>query len=793
MDQFICLINLEGKIIDINETAVKYMEETVDEVKGKMFWEGPWWEDETELIDCVKSAVEDAANGETVKFEKQHVNIRGRESYVEFSINHIRGSNGEIIYLMPIGYDVTKTRLQESELRESLKYQTLASRITSNFVKYTELSKAINESIPILGTILGAVAVKLEINDVTNVSASQTFQWQSDVILDSSFNPWEATDRKNIDEELKVKDSFLIYDHKTDNSEISDDNSILANTELLVHGVYCNEALIGKVSLLFNKAKTQTMRNHMPFIGIFTDVLSSTYEKNVLKTALVASKEEAVHANKMKTDFLTNMSHDLRVPLNTIIGMINLALHTPEEEKQRSFIKKAKRSTALMKRVIDDILDLSKIESNIIEIENKPFVLMELLENVIGSLAVEQKSRDVEFVVNIDPSLPDKITGDIHRLEQILNNLLTNAFESTSKGGVQLNVDLNDINVDEMQLSFSVIDSGPSMSITKMQLLNGGQYTSTSKLGEDIGLGLRISQQLVKRLGSDLNVDHVEKDGNVFNFGLTCGYERDKAPTSVISKRKALLYEQNEMSAKVLKGLLEQEGFNVESVQKSSAALAKIIRYYGSENYDYVFVDYRLGDQNGTRLIEEIHTKYSKLANKVVILVNPTAINQALSNFSYMGIKHVLAKPIIKSSLKSIICDTSVEAKKESLATEKPIEGYKILLAEDNKCNQIVAKHILKNAGARIDIVENGEKAIEQLKKEDYDIILMDIQMPVMDGYEASEEIISMKIDTPVIALTANAFKEEREKAFASGMKDFITKPIDDSELVRVISKWIKE
>ncbi|MFM2207282.1 MAG: hypothetical protein RL213_1257 [Bacteroidota bacterium] len=535
-------------------------------------------------------------------------------------------------------------------------------------------------------------------------------------------------------------------------------------------------------------------------------------ELNEKYDQMVALRKMADAANKAKSEFLANMSHEIRTPMNAIIGMNYLLRKTPLNEKQADYVSKVQVSASNLLRIIDDILDFSKIEAGKLTLENTNLYLEELISEVADAVNVKlQKSREVELITSIDPQIPPVIIGDSVRLRQVLLNLADNAAKFTSQGEIILSAKVASKLPYGIILHFSVRDTG--IGITKEQQkklfspFQQADLSTTRKFG-GTGLGLAICRRIVELMDGELEVTSEPGKGSDFHFhaffsNASPGISDDVKIESV-SGQRALLVDDSESSRLVIKEMLTTLGFKVLVAQDPYEAITIFKREYGgSDPITLMVVDWKMPGMDGLQLLNELRIKEG-LTVPAVLMVTAYGMEAVKEAVKEKKVDGMLLKPLNISSLNDTINSILYlkSGKKLLKNTEvKSIEMFrgllkesKVLLVEDNDINLELGIELLKDVGIRIDTARNGREALEKISAERYDAVLMDIQMPEMDGLTATTKIRESKANAnlPVIAMTAHAMKGEYEKSIAAGMNDHISKPIDPIVLYKALAKYIK-
>lgn len=753
----IALIDMNGVMVKLNEYGKNFVGYTQEEISSKPYFWIRFIPSGTRKN--VENIINEAKKNNLIeKKQNSWLSKKGEEKTFEWSNQIIRDSNNQPEYIITVGIDVTSEVLAQKEREQFQKQLALSAEMSG--LAFWELNLKTN---------------MFTLNDLyytflnTSIEKEGSYEFDVKTYLDA-FIPKKS-------QEILIK---VIHTAFTKNKDYQDNFEY----EMIRRDGETLQVLVNYFITYDEEGKPDKA---------YGTKFNLTKQKEKEKI-LIEAKKKAEYASKAKSEFLANMSHEIRTPLNGIIGLTNLVLETDLTELQKNYLKKSIVSSEALLHVINDILDYSKIESNKIELEHISFQLDKLLHQVSNLFIYEAQNKNVEFDCTIAPSIHNNLIGDPFRINQILINLVGNAIKFTHQGSIHISVNFEELKENSMKLNFSVKDTGIGISKEKQKKLfkNFSQVdTSNTREYGGSGLGLVISEKLAHLMGGEILVDSVEGKGSTFNFSTKVEFTTKDYVflTQDLKDKKVLIINNKKDTRELINQTLKTFDLNTRISRDGENALEIL----NSEKIDFVIVEWEVSNDNRIDFTNIINATHDNKNIKTIIVSSFDKREQLLSIAKTSNIKkdNILIEPFCSSTLLNILVSKSHVKIEKNKDENKLFAKGKVLLVEDNEINQLVAKHNLENIGLEVSTAINGLIAVQKVQKNHYDMIFMDLQMPVMDGFEASKKIREFSKDIPIIALTAAVMEEDLKMTKNAGMNEHLSKPIDMNKLKNVIKKYL--
>ncbi|MBI4690198.1 MAG: response regulator [Nitrospirae bacterium] len=584
-----------------------------------------------------------------------------------------------------------------------------------------------------------------------------------------------------------------------------------------IAGTHCGGVIQGQFAKKFTDCKECEVYKQAtaePIYEIRETFNNMMHILQITHNELITARYIAEESSRLKSEFLANMSHEIRTPMNGIIGMTSLALETELTDEQREYLKNVQESAYALLDIINNILDFSKIESGKLTLDITDFDLRLTVEGVVDTLAPQASEKGLELAYLIQHNIPSLIRGDSGRLRQVLLNLGSNAIKFTPKGEVTITAELMEESADTAMILFTVKDTGVGIPKEKQQTIFEAFVQSdgsTTRMYGGTGLGLTISKKLVNMMGGEIAVDSEQGKGSKFWFSLQFEKQKgehisDAAKVADLKGTKLLVADDSETNRIILVKMLESVGCEVKSVSSGAEAIKALKDAVRSKKpFNVLLLDMQMPGMNGEHTTIIIRNSL-EIKDTAIIIMTSIGSRADVAHLRELGCNGCLIKPIKQSLLLDAVAgviDTGGAGEKPGVLPgitrrtmiDKKIHDVGILVAEDNPINQKLITAMLKKAGYRVDVAGDGRIALDAIEKNNYDIILMDVQMPEIDGFEVTKIIRSKEKGerhNTIIAMTAHALKGDRERCIEAGMDDYIAKPINPRELFKIIENWIK-
>jgi two-component system, sensor histidine kinase and response regulator len=713
-------------------------------------------------------------------------------------------------------------KLAEKALKKRLAYEKMVADISTLAVMVEDLGTFMDSCLGIMAGSLDVCRIFIDAYNQRNETLDTAFEWKADGFpsakvyfhnIPAHYFKWvmDATIHNKI---VNITNIDLLPDGPGKNIlQAGEVKSFLAVP------LFLRDAYYGYMGFSECRGSRVWRDEDVDILTTISHIISRVFKSKQLEEELKTAKQMAEAGTLAKSEFLANMSHEIRTPMNGIIAATDLLLGQPFSDRARHFLKIIHNSAHSLLGIINDILDFSKIEAGKLNLDRAPFRLDDVLERVCDVFASHAASKGIEIVIDMDPDIPNALIGDSLRLQQVFTNLISNAIKFTKKGDVVIrgNIDHQDIASDpglnQIRLTFSIKDTGvgipPGARRRLFQPFSQLDATSTRKHG-GTGLGLCICKQLVEMMDGIIWVDSRVGEGTTFTF--TALFGRQKAAEeprmelpAELRNPNVLLVDDCAESRVVLEKMLNGFGLSVSSVSSGEEALETLSgEEPNARAVDLVMLDWLMPGMDGIETTRIIRQELK--LNLPIIMLTAFSEERVKRDAFRKGVNSFLAKPLSAPTLYHAILDAFG---KESLGTDNPqkapateatlykrqLKGVRVLLAEDNLANQEIVQAVLEDAGMVVAIAANGRAAVNIVREQVFDVVLMDVQMPEMDGFAATRVIRNLEApvrDIPIVAMTAHAMKGDEEKCLAAGMNGYVAKPLTQERLFRTLWRWTK-
>ena len=789
------------------DTSIRYISPSFEKLTGFAGAEViglkapyPWWPEESreEFESLLMKDMERGSN----LIERQLQKKNGERFWVEFnvvSVNH----NGTLEYLLLSWVDITERKQAETALKESEEKFSVTFRSSPEMIAVSNMKEG----------------KYIEVND----SYTRTTGYRREELIGhpvgeiNMFVDPEDADKmaRLMQEQGKIRNEE--YKFRMKSGEIR--NWLCSAEVITIGGDPCSIAVATDITE--RKIMEDELRKHRDHLeelvhkrtieleSLNSQLARELTERERIEGELRIAIKNADAANKAKSEFLARMSHEIRTPIHGVMGTLDLLRDTELGQEQQQYVNMSKASAETLLNVVNDILDFSKIEAGKVELEKKDFDLRTLLEETLETMAVPAHKKGLEVMLQISRGVPVALTGDAGRMRQVLVNLLGNAIKFTEQGEIVLRVDIESESEKDIELHFSVRDTGIGIPKDKQELLFHPFEQVDGSMNRKYGgsrLGLSICKQLLDMMNGHIWFTSWPGEGSIFNFTVKCSKQAvvvgvDSVPgiLSNLQEMPLLLVDDNATCRSILKDLLNEWGFQITEAENGRSALKESEDSRGtSRQFRIILMDKTMPTVNGFTAAEQI-LRNSTVKPGIVMMLPADSINDDFARCQELGMSYYLVKPVKKNELLKVILAASGQAKtvpepgNQSASASTGIDAphLRILVAEDNTTSQVIAKKALEKAGHTAQIAGTGLEAIRLLKEGAFDMVLMDVEMPEMNGLEATRLIRKTEHGSgkhiPVLAMTAYAMKEDRQRCLEAGMDAYLSKPVNLDELHKII------
>jgi signal transduction histidine kinase/CheY-like chemotaxis protein len=695
-------------------------------------------------------------------------------------------------------------------LNQRLAQQQLMSNISKTFITKEQMGNLINDALARMGTFMNVVCVLIAVFEKDSDICRPEYVWYAD----PKYKPNSTqTGYSSI-----IRELFPYYANDSDRTPtIYCDNSLTYENgkfsqifeksgikSLICAPIYVDSELWGIMSIEEHERFRHWSESDAQLVSSVSSAIASAVARDVMESERSAALEEAIKASRAKGDFLSNMSHEIRTPMNAIIGMTSLGIAATDKDRMLHCFKKIDDASKHLLGIINDILDISKIEANKLKLSCINFEFEKMLQNVIDVVNFRLDERRQKLYVNIDKEIPQKLFGDDLRLAQVVTNLLSNAIKFTpEEGSIRLEANLLLKDNEMCCLQISVEDSGIGITEEQMgRLFNAfeqAEVGTTRKFG-GTGLGLAISKRIVEMMGGEISVESKPESGAKFTFDVSLksssAHRKRLLPDSVNwSNIRIFAVDDEPEIRKFFMDVSESLGIHCKVASSGEEALTMLSN---DDNYNIYFIDWKLPEMNGLELARRVYDETSR--KSVAVMFSSGEWSDIEGEANAAGVRKFLPKPLLPSAIVDAIneCIGKKSTLKQIEEDKNPVDfsGHSVLLAEDVEINREIVLALLEPTQLIVECAENGLQAVQMFTEapNKYSLILMDVQMPEIDGCEATRRIRALGgrgVEVPIVAMTANVFREDVERCINAGMSNHIGKPLDFNEVLTILRKYL--